>query len=84
MSRCWDRLPDDRPEFSEITLSLKEIFYGQASSAKDDGYDYTRRVTKSIEHDYTVPKPETEGGVIDDTRLARNNDYIDNPTETLM
>lgn len=82
MSRCWAKLPDDRPGFSEISLSIKDLLCGQASSAEVDGYDYTRCVTNSIEHDYTVPKPETEAGVIDDTGLSRNGDYIDIPIET--
>lgn len=82
MTRCWDKLPDDRADFSVISLSIKELFNEQASSAEVDGNDYTRCVTKSIEHDYTVPKPETEAGVMGDTRLSRNNDYIDIPVAT--
>lgn len=69
MSRCWANLPDNRPDFSEISLSIENILYEQDSSAAD-------------EDDYTVPKPEPEGVVIDDTSSSKNDAYIDIPVET--
>lgn len=83
MSRCWAKLPDNRPDFSEISLSIEDILYEQDSSAADEeSYDYAQCLPKSIEHDYTVPKPETEGVVIDDTSSSKNHGYIDIPVET--
>ena len=69
MNKCWEPVPESRPQFSEISEFLSMLLTGRtpptAGSDEAAGYNYVRRATRHIPEDYADVNSVTE-----------NEDYV--------